>query len=51
MGSSPYVDGDDLGKDHVGNSPFDEPLSRYQAEEVHRFDSDKPFCECDNDRR
>jgi hypothetical protein len=51
MGTSPYVDGDDLGKDHVGNSPFDEPLSRYQAEEVHRFDSDKPICECDNDRR
>ena len=51
MGTSPYVDGDELGKDWVGNSPFDEPLSRYQAEEVHRFDSDKPICECDDDRR
>lgn len=49
--SSPYMDGDDLGKDWVGNSPFDRPLSRYQAEEVHRFDSDKPVCECDDDRR
>ncbi len=48
---SPYMDGDDLGKDWVGNSPFDKPLSRYQAEEVHRFDSDKPVCECDDDRR
>ena len=45
------VDGDDLGKDWVGNSPFDRPLSRYQAGEVHRFDSDKPICECDDDRR
>lgn len=49
--ASPYMDGDDLGKDWVGNSPFDKPLSRYQAEEVHRFDSDKPVCECDDDRR
>jgi len=50
-GTSPYVDGDDLGKDWVGNSPFDKPLSRYQSEEVHRFDSDKPICQCDDDRR
>jgi len=50
-GTSPYVDGDELGKDWVGNSPFDQPLSRYQSEEVHRFDSDKPVCECDDDRR
>lgn len=48
---SPYMDGDDLGKDWVGNSPFDKPLSRYQSEEVHRFDSDKPICQCDDDRR
>jgi hypothetical protein len=51
MGLSPYMDGDDLGKDWVGNAPFDRPLSRYQAEEVHRFDSDKPICQCDDDRR
>jgi len=50
-GTSPYSDGDDLGKDWVGNSPFDKPLSRYQSQEVHRFDSDKPVCECDDDRR
>jgi hypothetical protein len=50
-GTSPYVDGDDLGKDWVGNAPFDEPLSRYVAGEVHRFDSVKPSCQCDDEDR
>eukprot|EP00960_Hanusia_phi_P045345 757175-Hanusia_phi.AAC.9 len=47
--NSPYMDGDNLGKDWIGNFPFDVPVSSEVSREVKRFDSHKPDCSCEND--